>query len=98
MNAIFELILAVLGLFRLVLIVTIIMSWLFTFGVINRYNQVVDAIWNVCNALTEPVLRPIRNVLPSLGGLDLSPLVVFFGIIFLEVFIQDDLRPLLTGR
>lgn len=96
MNAIFDLILAVLGLYRLVLIVTIVMSWLFAFGVINRYNQVVDAIWNVCNALTEPVLRPIRNVLPNLGGLDLSPLVVFFGILFIESFILKDLRPLLT--
>lgn len=96
MNAIFDLILAVLGLYKLVLIVTIIMSWLFTFGVINRYNRVVDAIWNVCTALTEPVLRPIRNVLPSMGGLDLSPLVVFFAILFLESFIAKDLAPALT--
>lgn len=96
MNAIFDLILSILGLYRLILIITIIMSWLFAFGVINRYNQVVDAIWNVCNALTEPVLRPIRNILPSMGGLDLSPLVVFFGILFLESFIAKDLRPLLT--
>lgn len=95
MNAIFDLILAVLGLYRLVLIVTIIMSWLFTFGVINRYNQVVDTIWNVCTSLTEPVLRPIRNVLPNMGGLDLSPLVVFFGILFLESFIRKDLAKFL---
>ncbi|NRA31507.1 MAG: YggT family protein [Parvularculaceae bacterium] len=95
MNAILDLILAVLGLYRLVLIVTIIMSWLFTFGVINRYNQIVDTIWKVCTALTEPVLRPIRNVLPNMGGLDLSPLVVFFGILFLESFVRKDLAPIL---
>ncbi|MEM9839850.1 MAG: YggT family protein [Pseudomonadota bacterium] len=96
MNAIFDVILAVLGLYRLVLIVTIVLSWLFAFGVVNRHNQVVDAIWNVCTALTEPVLRPIRNALPSIGGLDLSPLVVFFGILFLESFIVKDLAKLLT--
>ncbi|GGY55561.1 YggT family protein [Parvularcula lutaonensis] len=96
MNAIFLLILAILDLYKLVLIITIVMSWLFTFGVINRYNQVVDAVWNVCTALTEPVLRPIRNILPSMGGLDLSPLVVFFAILFLQNFIRYDLMPALT--
>ncbi len=96
MNAIFDLILALLGFYRLVLIVTIIMSWLFTFGVINQYNNIVSTIWQICTALTEPVLRPIRNVLPSMGGLDLSPLVVFFGILFLESFIAKDLAPRLT--
>ncbi|MEM1409786.1 MAG: YggT family protein [Pseudomonadota bacterium] len=96
MNALFDLILAVLGLYRFVLIITIIMSWLLSFGVINQYNQVVSAIWQICTALTEPVLRPIRNILPSMGGLDLSPLIVFFGIIFLESFIAKDLAPRLT--
>ena len=96
MNAIFDLILALLGFYRLVLIVTIIMSWLFTFGVINQYNNIVSMIWQICTALTEPVLRPIRNLLPSMGGLDLSPLVVFFGILFLESFIAKDLAPRLT--
>lgn len=96
MNALFDLTIAVLELYKLVLIVTIIMSWLLAFGVINRYNQVVDAVWNVCESLTEPVLRPIRNVLPNMGGLDLSPLVVFFAILFLQSFIRKDLAPILT--
>lgn len=96
MNAVFDLILAILGLYRFVLIITIIMSWLFTFGVINQYNQVVSTIWQVCTALTEPVLAPIRKVLPSMGGLDLSPLVVFFGILFLESLIAKDIAPRLT--
>lgn len=96
MNAIFDLILAVIGLYRLVLIVTIIMGWLFTFGVINQYNNIVSMIWQVCTALTEPVLRPIRNVLPSMGGLDLSPIIVFLGLLFLQSLIINDIRPLFT--
>jgi YggT family protein len=96
LNAIFDLLYAVLELYKLVLIVTIIMGWLFVFGVINRYNKVVDTIWNVCTSLTEPVLRPIRNILPNMGGLDLSPIVVFLGILFLQSFITKDLRPALT--
>ena len=96
MNAIFDLILAVIGLYRLVLIVTIIMGWLFTFGVINQYNNIVSTIWQVCTALTEPVLRPIRNVLPSMGGLDLSPIIVFLGLLFLQSLIINDIRPLFT--
>lgn len=96
MNAIFDLILAVIGLYRLVLIVTIIMGWLFTFGVINQYNNFVSMIWQVCTALTEPVLRPIRNVLPSMGGLDLSPIIVFLGLLFLQSLIVNDIRPLFT--
>lgn len=96
MNALFDVTIAVLELYKLVLIVTIILSWLLAFGVINRYNQVVDTIWNVCVGLTEPILRPIRNLLPSMGGLDLSPLIVFFGILFLQSFISKDLRPIFT--
>ncbi|MEM0927854.1 MAG: YggT family protein [Pseudomonadota bacterium] len=96
MNALFDLLIAILELYKLVLIVTIILSWLFAFGVLNRYNQIVDAIWNVCTALTEPVLKPIRNMLPSMGGLDLSPIVVFLAILFLQSFISNDLRPALT--
>lgn len=65
---------------------TIILSWLIAFGVINRYNNVVDAILRVTTGLTEPVLKPIRNALPSLGGLDLSPIVVFLGLRAIQIF------------
>ncbi len=80
----FSLIDAILQLYTLVIFVMVIMSWLLSFNVINRHNQFVDAVWRTLIALTEPVLKPIRNVMPSLGGLDLSPLILLFGVFFLR--------------
>jgi len=85
----------VLDLFKWLLIIMIIMSWLFTFNIINGSNQVVATIWRVVNAITEPVLAPIRRILPAMGGIDLSPIVVFFGIFFLQIFITRDLPGML---
>ncbi len=80
----FSLIDMALQFYMLVVFVMVIMSWLIGFNVINRHNQVVDTIWRMVIALTEPVLRPIRNMLPSMGGLDLSPLILLLGIFFLR--------------
>ena len=80
MRVILEIILMLLDIYWWVVLATIILSWLFAFNVINGRNQFVDTIWRVLSALTEPVLRPIRRVLPSFGGLDLSPIVLFIAI------------------
>lgn len=80
----FQLIDAILGLYQFVIIAMVIMSWLIGFNVINRHNQFVDMIWRTVNALTEPLLGPIRRTLPSMGGLDLSPLVLLFAVFFLD--------------
>ena len=85
MQAVLDVILLILKMYTYVIIVVAIMSWLVAFNVINLYNNVVRSIWNGLNALTEPVLRPIRNILPNFNGLDLSPLVLLL-LIFL---IQD---------
>jgi len=81
---VFSLIDAILNLYVFVIFAMVIMSWLIGFNVINRHNRFVDAVWRTLIALTEPLLRPIRNVLPSMGGLDLSPLVLLLGIFFLR--------------
>ncbi len=96
MTAIIVLLDTILQLYTWVLIVAIVMSWLFAFGVINRHNQVVDAIYRAVVGLTEPLLRPIRNVLPSMGGLDLSPIILFLVILFLRTFLMQDLLPMLV--
>lgn len=85
----------ILELFKWVLIIMIIMSWLFSFNIINGSNQFVAAIWRMVNTLTDPVLKPIRNFLPNMGGLDLSPIIVFIAIFFLQSFIARDLPRML---
>ena len=81
---VFSLIDAVLSLYSFVVLVAVIMSWLINFNVINRHNQFVDMVWGFATALTEPALRHIRRVIPYIGGIDLSPIVLLFGVFFLR--------------
>ena len=67
-----------------VFLIMVIMSWLISFNIINTRNQFVSSVWRVLNQLTDPILRPIRRIIPSMGGLDLSPLIVFILIFFLQ--------------
>jgi YggT family protein len=70
-----------------ILIAAAILSWLIAFNVVNTRNDIVRNIANFLYAITEPVLRPIRNMLPPMGGIDLSPLILMIGLIFLEKLI-----------
>ena len=78
-----------------VFLIMIIMSWLISFNVINTRNQFVSSVWRILNQVTEPILRPIRRIIPPVGGLDLSPIIVFVIIFFLQSFIANDLPRLL---
>ena len=64
------------------LIIQAILSWLITFGIINTSSNFVNLIGNFLYKITEPLLRPIRNILPELGGVDISPLIVIILLIF----------------
>lgn len=84
MRALLDVILVILQIYWWVVIAMIIMSWLISFNVINTRNQFVAAVWRILNQLTDPVLRPIRRYMPNMGGLDLSPLVLFLIIFLIE--------------
>ena len=84
MRAILEIILMLLDLYWWVVLAMIIMSWLFAFNVINSRNEFVATVWRVLNALTDPVLKPIRRFMPNFGGLDLSPIILFILIYFVQ--------------
>jgi YggT family protein len=71
----------------------VIMSWLLAFNVVNIHNPFVRQISHVLARLTEPLLEPIRRYLPSLGGLDLSPIVLLLAVSFLQYFILYYLAP-----
>ncbi len=80
-----------------IIIASAVMSWLLAFNVINAYNPVVRSIWNAINALTEPFLMPIRRLLgrlmPGLRGIDLSPMVLIFALLFVRYIIEYELLP-----
>ena len=88
MAAILDLILLVLRIATFVIIVQAVMSWLVGFNVLSLQNPTVRNIWGGLRAITEPVYRPIRNILPPMGGLDLTPMVVLLIIFFLERVIE----------
>jgi YggT family protein len=73
-----------LWLYVYVLIAAAIMSWLVAFNVVNPRNPAVAMIGEFLYRITEPVLRPIRAMLPNLGGIDISPLIVVLIIIFIS--------------
>ena len=73
-----------------IVIIQAIMSWLISFNVLNVRQPLVYQIWSTLNRLTEPVYRPIRNFLPNMGGLDLSPLVVLIGLSILRIIIANN--------
>ena len=80
----FGLLQAIISLYQWVIIIHIILSWLVAFNVINTSNEFVRVVSNFLYSATEPVLQKIRKILPSLSGLDLSPLVLLFALMFLS--------------
>jgi YggT family protein len=93
MRAVLDVILLILQIYTYIIIIVAIMSWLIAFNVINVYNNVVRTIWNALNAITEPLLKPIRNVLPAMGGLDISPVILLLLIFLLQDVIARYIYP-----
>ena len=81
----------VLELYIYVLVAAAIFSWLIAFNVVNPRNQFVAAVAQFLYAVTEPVLRPIRRLLPNMGGIDLSPVVVILIIVFIQSVILPNI-------
>ena len=84
MYSLLILISTVIQIYIYILIASAILSWLIAFNVVNTRNQFVAVITDTLWRLTEPVLRPIRRILPNLGGLDLSPVVLILLLIFVR--------------
>lgn len=89
LRTIVEIVYVALDLYVWVLIISAILSWLIAFNVVNTRNRAVYTISDVLYRLTEPALRPIRNVLPSLGGVDLSPVVLILIVMFVQRLILN---------
>jgi YggT family protein len=76
MYAFLELVSTVISIYIWLLIAQAVLSWLVAFGVVNRYNRAVATIGDFLWRVTEPLLRPIRRILPDLGGIDISPVIL----------------------
>jgi len=81
------------GLYVWIVVAAVILSWLMAFGVINPYNPFVRSLHQALAAVTEPVLRPIRNAMPNLGAIDISPVILLIGCMFLQGLIERVIIP-----
>jgi YggT family protein len=91
MIALANLVNAVITIYIWLLIASAILSWLVTFNVVNTRNRFVYVVGDFLYRITEPALRPIRKILPSLGGIDLSPVVLILILFFLRDFLLYDI-------
>ena len=93
MRALFLVIDLALELYIWIVIAMAIFSWLVAFNVVNTRNPVVGMIGDFLYRITEPALRPIRNMLPNLGGIDISPVILFLIIVFIRYVIALYILP-----
>jgi len=94
MRSILYIILLVLDIYIWLLIAAAVLSWLVAFNVVNSRNQFVAMIGDFLYRITEPALRPIRRLLPDLGGIDISPIILLLVIFFLRQFLLTSVAPL----
>lgn len=95
MNAILWLVYTIIDVYIWLVIFQVILSWLVAFNVINTTNRFVFIVGDFLHRVTEPALRPIRSVLPNLGGIDISPVLLIIGLIFIRRLIVVDIAPAL---
>ena len=81
-------------LYTYVIIASVILSWLLAFNVINGYNPFVRSLWNGLRAVTEPLLMPIRRLLPDLGGIDISPVILLLACFFIQTVVLPNIAKL----
>jgi YggT family protein len=93
MLAILDVIEIALNLYLWLVIAMAILSWLIAFNVVNTRNNAVAMVADFLYRITEPALRPIRNMLPNLGGIDISPVILFLIIILIEKVIDYYIKP-----
>ncbi|MAO91169.1 MAG: hypothetical protein CMM78_03535 [Rhodospirillaceae bacterium] len=89
LNALIQVVLVALSLYTWLIIASAILSWLVAFNVVNTSNRVVYMIGDFLYRLTEPALRPIRRILPNMGPIDISPIVLLLILFFLQKVLTD---------
>jgi len=87
MNPFLELIFSLIDLYKIVLIVWIVLSWLISFNIVNRYQPFVSKLYQFLEQLTEPSLRYLRKYIPLVGSIDVTPIILFIVLNFLKSFV-----------
>lgn len=82
----------IIHLYIIVVIAGVILSWLVAFGLVNGHNAFVRSLYQALHAVTEPLLGPIRRILPDLGAIDISPIVLILGCIFVQDVVIENLK------
>ncbi|MBP1807561.1 YggT family protein [Rubellimicrobium aerolatum] len=90
MISLFQILLMILSIVQYLIFAHFIMSWLLAFNVLNPRQQFVQQVWGGLSRVLEPIYGPIRRVLPSMGGLDLAPLVALVIIYALEIVLRNN--------
>ncbi|MCS6877956.1 MAG: YggT family protein [Geminicoccaceae bacterium] len=92
MNALANLIDTVLTIYIWLLIAAVVLSWLVAFGVVNTGNRFVYQLRGFLHQITEPALRPFRNMIPTIAGIDISPVILILALYFLRDLVNEYLR------
>ena len=93
MRALLDVILIALNIYMWVVIAAVILSWLVAFNVVNTRHPFVSSVAEFLFRITEPALRPIRNLLPNLGGIDISPIILLLAVMLIERIIVYYIYP-----
>jgi YggT family protein len=91
MEPILLLLYRVIDIYFYILIINIILSWLIAFNAVNTQNRLVVTILYATNRLTDPLLNPVRRILPNLGGIDISPIILVLCLLFIQDYIRFNL-------
>ncbi len=90
MLSLFQILMMILQIAQFLIFAHFIMSWLLAFNVLNPRQQFVQQVWQGLSRVLEPIYRPIRSVLPTMGGLDLAPLIALIAIYALEIILRNN--------
>jgi len=90
--ALVQLLFIILEFYVWAILIGVVLSWLVQFGIVNPYNRFISIVMTAISRITEPLLRPIRKVLPYTGPVDFSPVVLLFGIYFIKLFVENLIR------
>ncbi len=91
MEPILLLLYRVIDIYFYILIINIVLSWLIAFNIVNMQNKIIVTILYATNRLTDPLLNPVRRILPNLGGIDISPIILVLCLLFIQDYIRFNL-------